>query len=390
MNETATSGGCFYIQIQPRPNLLKSRSENYFVLSESPHCLLFPTQLTAILGHNFTKKAIQSEPLMSSSHSSSSPRNDHDDYAYNPQFSMNFLHPRYWGTWLAVIVACVLSFLPVAIKRLIAKSLAKLAVNIKSKANTRARVNLRMCFPEQSDSDREKILVEMYITSVMFLMGFASTSLRSKAWLEANTTLRGFEHVEQVLDRGENVILLVPHTWAIDIPAILLASRGHPVSAMAKSQKNKVSDWLMHKQRVQYGGRVYDRSVGIKPFIKSVRKDGYLGYYLPDEDLGREHSVFVDFFATQKATIAGLGRLSTLSKSKIVPLFAMFNSQTGQYELDFYPELPFPTGDEHQDARMMNECIENYVSQRPEQYMWILRLLKTRPDSDINPYQVKL
>ncbi|MFL7027537.1 hypothetical protein BCS58_25155 [Enterovibrio norvegicus] len=33
----------------------------------------------------------------------------------------------------------------------------------------------------------------------------------------------------------------------------------------------------MHRQRVQYGGRVYDRSGGIKPFIKSVRdKPGLL------------------------------------------------------------------------------------------------------------------
>ncbi len=35
---------------------------------------------------------------------------------------------------------------------------------------------------------------------------------------------------------------------------------------------------------------------------------------------------------------------------------------------------------------MMNECIEAYVTERPEQYMWILRLLKTRPNSEVNPY----
>ncbi|MGR5542765.1 lauroyl-Kdo(2)-lipid IV(A) myristoyltransferase, partial [Vibrio campbellii] len=86
---------------------------------------------------------------------------------------------------------------------------------------------------------------------------------------------------------NQRAILLVPHSWAIDIPAILLASKGLPVSAMANNQKNLVLDWLMHKQRVQYGGRVYDRSGGIKPFIKSV-KDGYLGYYLPDQDHGPE------------------------------------------------------------------------------------------------------
>lgn len=314
-------------------------------------------------------------------------RNDFDEYAYDPKFQWHFLAPQYWGTWIIVFFACLTSFLPKSIKRMIANSLAKLAVKPKSGAGKRARVNLTMCFPEKSANEREDILYNMYVTAIMFMMGFASTTLRSKKWLESHTTIRGLEHVESIIKQGENVILLVPHTWSIDIPAILLASRGLPVSAMAKSQKNQVADWLMHKQRVQYGGRVYDRSVGIKPFIKSVRKDGYLGYYLPDEDLGREHSVFVDFFATEKATIAGLGRLSKLSKAKIVPLFAMFNNETGHYELDFYPALPFPTGDEHQDARMMNQCIEDYVTEKPEQYMWILRLLKTRPETNENPYK---
>lgn len=315
-------------------------------------------------------------------------RNDFDEKAYNPTFEWSFLAPKYWGTWIALLFACLFAFLPRSAKLALSKFVAKQAVKLKSGATHRARVNLSLCFPEKSESERQAILYKLYVTASMFMLTFPLLTLRSKEWLEKSTTIRGFEHLQNVLDNDENVILLVPHTWSIDIPAVLLASRGLPVSAMAKGQKNKVADWLMHKQRVQYGGRVYDRSVGIKPFIKSVRKDKYLGYYLPDEDLGREHSVFVDFFATQKATISGLGRLSKLSQAKIVPLFAMINTETGQFELDFYPALPFPTGDEHQDARMMNECIEHYVSEKPEQYMWVLRLLKTRPEKNTNPYKL--
>lgn len=313
-------------------------------------------------------------------------RNDFDPKAYDPKFEFAFLAPKYWGTWLAVLFASLLCFFPNSFRLTFAKALSLIATKINNKANRRARVNLEMCFPQKSNEERELILRNSYITSISYLLSFASLSLKSRQWLENNTVIRGFANLTELTNNGQKVILLVPHTWAIDIPAVLLASRGLPVSAMAKAQKNKLSDWLMHKQRVQYGGRVYDRSVGIKPFIKSIRSDSYLGYYLPDEDLGREHSVFVDFFATQKATISGLGKLSSLSKAKIVPLFAMFNSQTGKYELDFYPALPFPTGDERMDARMMNECIESYVKAKPEQYMWILRLLKTRPDSNINPY----
>ncbi len=317
-----------------------------------------------------------------------SKRNDYDPKAYNPTFQWYFLAPKYWGTWLAVMLAVIVSFLPGFVCHFFAKNMAKVAVKVKSKANIRARVNLSMCFPQKSEQEREQILYHSYVTSIGFLLGFCRLSIRSKQWLENNTTIRGMEHLTSVTEKGEKVILLVPHTWSIDIPAVLLASRGLPVSAMAKAQKNEVSDWLMHKQRVQYGGRVYDRSAGIKPFIQSIRNDNYLGYYLPDEDLGPEHSVFVDFFATTKATMSGLGKLSKLSRAKIVPLFAMFDPQTGRYELDFYAALPFPTGDECQDARMMNECIEQYVSQKPEQYMWILRLLKTRPDNEKNPYRI--
>ncbi|GAL05780.1 lipid A biosynthesis (KDO) 2-(lauroyl)-lipid IVA acyltransferase [Photobacterium aphoticum] len=37
----------------------------------------------------------------------------------------------------------------------------------------------------------------------------------------------------------------------------------------------------------------------------------------------------------------------------------------------------------------MNQCIEQYVTERPEQYMWILRLLKTRPNGEDNPYTAR-
>ena len=312
---------------------------------------------------------------------------DHfDSKAHNPKFSWSFLHPRYWGSWLTIFLGVLLSFLPNNARRGIATFIAKRLITLKRGANQRAKINLNLCFPEKTEAEREAILLQQYITAGTFLLGFASLSIRSKQWLENNTVIRGEHHLQTLKEQGQSAILLVPHTWAIDIPAVLLASRGLPVSAMAKKQHNALYDWLMHRQRVQYGGRVYERSGGIKPFIRSI-KDGYLGYYLPDEDLGPEHSVFVDFFATQKATISGLGRLSKLSRAKIVPLLAMYNTETGQYEIDIQAPLdPFPLETEEQDARAMNQCIEDYVTQHPEQYMWILRLLKTRPEGESSPY----
>ncbi len=72
--------------------------------------------------------------------------------------------------------------------------------------------------------------------------------------------------------------------------------------------------------RRRFGGRLHARNDGIKPFIQSVRQ-GYWGYYLPDQDHGPEHSEFVDFFATYKATLPAIGRLM---KSAVRALYRCF------------------------------------------------------------------
>ncbi|WP_279391970.1 lauroyl-Kdo(2)-lipid IV(A) myristoyltransferase [Vibrio splendidus] len=312
-------------------------------------------------------------------------RNDFDPKAYNPTFNRSFLTPKFWGTWVGVIFALPVALLPLRFHQWLAHIIAlKLSKSQKGPAH-RARVNFELCFPNLSFQEREQLIYKTLYTASVFVLRFSLLTLKSKSWLQEQCEFVGKENLTKHTDNGENVILLVPHSWAIDIPAVMLASMGLPVSAMAKKQKNPVSDWLMHRQRVQYGGRVYERSGGIKPFIKSV-KDGYLGYYLPDQDHGAELSEFVSFFDTTKATLPGLSKLAKLSRAKIVPIFASINPETGKYTLEILPALELQNEDQA-DARAMNEAIETFVSPKPEQYMWVLNLLYSQQDG-LNYYNV--
>ena len=52
-------------------------------------------------------------------------------------------------------------------------------------------------------------------------------------------------------------------------------------------------------------------------------------------------------------------------------------------EVRLYPPLEnFPGSDPEADARRMNEEIENWVREMPEQYMWSYRRFKTRPNNE--------
>ncbi|NLS13551.1 lipid A biosynthesis (KDO)2-(lauroyl)-lipid IVA acyltransferase [Vibrio sp. SM6] len=309
--------------------------------------------------------------------------------AYNPTFQWRFLSPKYWGIWLALLVGVPISLLPkrwhIAMARLAAKYLAQ-----KRRGTVRnIWVNLSLCFPEKSDAEKQKIVQDCLTTAGAFLLSFPRISLLGRRYLESHSEIQGLEHLEAVRARGDNVILLTPHTWAIDVLPILLAAKGSPVVAMVKQQKNPVADWLMHRQRMQFDtSRIFERSAGIKPYMKSIR-EGYLGYYLPDQDHGRELSVFSHFFATEKATLPGLGKLAKLSRAKVVPCFTRFDLTTGRYHIDIYPEWhDFPSNDDAIDTRRMNAYLEQVLTEHLEQYMWIFQLLRTRPDPDeISPYK---
>ncbi|MFV8386542.1 lauroyl-Kdo(2)-lipid IV(A) myristoyltransferase [Vibrio parahaemolyticus] len=310
-------------------------------------------------------------------------RDDFDPKAYNPEFERSFLKPKYWGTWLAVFSSILIALLPLAFHQWLAKVLASRLVKSKANSVNNVKTNLALCFPHLSEQERDQLVYKTLYTAGVFTLRFGLVSLRSPKWLQSKCDFVNAEQLFDLTAQNQKVILLVPHSWSIDIPAVLLASKGLPVSAMAKRQKNPVTDWLMHRQRVQYGGRVYERSGGIKPFIKSI-KDGYLGYYLPDQDHGAELSEFVDFFATTKATLPGLTKLAKLSKSKVIPTFASLDPETGRFSIEFMPPLTLQETDSD-DARSLNEAVEYFVTKKPEQYMWTLRLLRTQEDGS-NPY----
>ncbi|KUJ00578.1 lipid A biosynthesis (KDO)2-(lauroyl)-lipid IVA acyltransferase [Vibrio sp. MEBiC08052] len=307
-------------------------------------------------------------------------QNSIDDYLYNPTFQWSFLHPRHWGTWLGILFAALFAFIPPKWRDGLARKIAKPIVNKNGRVVRRARINLAYCFPEKSEAEREQILHETFVKAAQYMLGYSEFLVRSTRHNQQRGELIGEENLLPLLDAGEKVIILAPHAWAVDYPAVMLAARGYKVTTIMKPQRNPIGDWLMHVQRMQYGGRIFARDAGVKPFVRSI-KDGYIGYWLPDEDHGPQNSVFVPFFATEKATLKGFGKMARLSKAKVVPVLPAYNDKTSKYEVYILPAIEnFPTGDEMQDARAMNQAIEDLVTPHPEQYMWNLFLLQTQRD----------
>ncbi|KQN53068.1 lauroyl-Kdo(2)-lipid IV(A) myristoyltransferase [Erwinia sp. Leaf53] len=302
-----------------------------------------------------------------------------------PVFQKSFLAPRHWGSWLAIGACAGIALVPPRLRDPLLGGLGRFAGKIARSARRRAQINLLYCLPERSEAEREAIIDQMFATAPQSMVMMAELALRPK---KALTRIRwhGRQQIDQMRDEGQNVIFLVPHGWAVDIPAMALACEGQKMAAMFHNQRNPVMDYIWNAVRRRFGGRLHARNDGIKPFISSVRQ-GYWGYYLPDQDHGAEHSEFVDFFATYKATLPAVGRLMKVCRARVVPLFPVYDVKT--HSLDIFLREPMDDLLEADDvtlARRMNEEVEHLVRPNPEQYTWILKLLKTRKPGEVEPY----
>ena len=221
-----------------------------------------------------------------------------------PVFERSFLKPKYWGSWLAIGGLAAMAMLPPKVRDPLLGRLGKFAGKLAKGARRRALINLYYCLPELSEAQRATLVDEMFATAPQAMAMMTELVLRDPARIRERVEWHGREIIDQMKAEQQNVIFLVPHGWAVDIPAMLLASEGQKMAAMFHNQSDPLMDYAWNTARRGYGGRLHARNDGIKPFISSIRQ-GYWGYYLPDQDHGPEQSEFVDFFATYKATQIG-------------------------------------------------------------------------------------
>ncbi len=304
---------------------------------------------------------------------------------YCPRFSIRLFHPRNWAAWFVLAIVGLSALLPKSLRGFFGARIGDFYRRSSRKRRNVVDVNLRLCFPEMSQSERDQLARTHFRVYGQCLMDMGLIWWAPKKFLEHYIKVEGLENYQAALDSGRNVILLTGHFSALDIAGPMI-SRHYPQVGLIKPIKNDVVDYMMARGRQRFHGKVYLREKGMRPIVKAINA-GYGFYYLPDEDLGPEKSVFVPFLATESATITALNKLARLTNAAVLPTSAHRVSAGDGYRVVIHPAIDnFPGDDAVADAVRMNAELASMVAKAPEQYMWTFKFFKTRPDGAPPPY----
>lgn len=297
-----------------------------------------------------------------------------------PDFKLSYFLPKYWLTWLGVIILYTVSWLPYRLQLWLGKMIGRLLIKLGYSRIKIAKRNLALCFPDKSEEDLAQILKKnVENTGIALLetgMGWWWPDWRVKRKI----TVKGLEHIEQVQSQGKGVLVLTMHYLSTEMNCRGIGSN-HPMVVFYRPNNNALMEYFQFHGRNRSNKYMLGKR-DVKGLIKALR-DGESCIYLPDQDYGRNKSLFVPFYGIDAATTTGTMIFAKQKNAKVIMMTPTRNDDGSGYTISFSaPWENFPTGDDEADLTRVNLELEKSISLKPEQYMWVHRRFKTRPNEN--------
>ena len=209
------------------------------------------------------------------------------------------------------------------------------------------------------------------------------TWLNPRRDISKRISVHGLDNLQAAKAKGKGVILVGGHFSAMDI--ISQGMIQADIDVMYRENKNPAWEWLQVSGRRRFFKNVIERE-DTRATLRKL-KAGRAIWYAADQDYGRKHSVFAPFFGIATATINGTARLARFNDSPVIFMSNYRNLSNLTWSIHFSEEVEgFPSGDDIADATHINSIIEQAIREHPEQYLWMHRRFKTRPDGESSFY----
>ena len=275
-----------------------------------------------------------------------------------------------------------LHWLPLPVMRAFGAGVGRLLYRFAGRRRRIAEINLRLCFPEDSEVERAALVREHFIFLAQSIFDRPYLWWASEARLCRMIRLVGEEHLDD--GSGRPIILLIPHFVGLDACGLRIGMR-RQVAVIYANQTNPVFNEVLRKGRARFNDAlVMSKRDGLRRVVKALR-DGLPFIYASDMDFGPRDAEFVPFFGVPAATAAALPRLAAMTNARVVPLVSHLTPDG--YLSEILPAWEnFPGPDPVADVRRFNAFVESQVLRMRSQYYWVHKRFKTRPPGEPSVY----
>ena len=290
----------------------------------------------------------------------------------------NFYHPKFMPTWFLIGFMKLGTKLPFAAQVFIGTGIGRLLYPLLSRFRKIAFINIAHCFPDKSLIEVESLVKQNFEAIGISLFETANAYFGKSEKIQKLITIHNEHHLMDALNKNQGIILLTAHFMPLMLGSRALLLK-HKIANIYRPQNNALFDEVMRKGFVNNGATMI-KTNDTRTMMKTI-KSGLPIWYAPDQDLGEKNSVFAPFFNIQTATIAATARLAKTPNTVVIPYF--FIRTDKGYTMSFdAPLTDYPSSDAVDNATRTNQILHDQILKAPEQYLWIHKRFKTRPNGE--------
>jgi len=245
------------------------------------------------------------------------------------------------------------------------------------------QTNLGLCFPTLPARQRRRLSQRVFVRFAQAWLDRGWLWHGSEAVVRARLKLTGAVHA---LEGAQASVIFAPHFVGLDAGWTALTQQlQRHFTTIYTDQANKQADaWILQGRQRFGSGRLFGRADGVKTIVSSLRQ-GEVLYLLPDMNFGPHESLFVPFYGIRAATVPSLSRFAKLGRAQVVPVVTRMTPEG--YEVQVLPAWQdFPSDDLQADTTLMNARLQTFIDAMPEQYYWVHKRFKDRPEGEQNFY----
>jgi lauroyl/myristoyl acyltransferase len=265
-----------------------------------------------------------------------------------------------------------LCHLPTSWHPAIGKSCGKLLLILAKSRKKIAQANIEACFPNLSKTDQQKLLRNnfLYLGRSFIETGIAWFWSDKRIQSKLDYEVIGIDILSNNESNNGNLIIF-KHSQHLELDARLLAmnvavygvSRTHNSASM-----NKIQD----KGRLSSIKDTADKN-NPRKFMKWL-KAGKNVMYAIDQDYGWDHSVKLEFFNQEAATITTTKKIIDTTNSNLVFMNSYYENKKLILEIELIDHVGLNS---IELAQKINDLMEDKILKHPAEYLWSHRRFKS-------------
>lgn len=301
------------------------------------------------------------------------------------KFKVSYLHPKYWLTWLVVGISWLLASVPKSWQYGLSNWIANRLVSTGSRRISTIRRNIDRCFANETDEYRHSLVKANLKSSALMLFDLLNMIWRQPEDMTATIRVVGAEYLEQALAADKPLLLVTGHFTSL-FQATTKLTTLTPYSAVYRRLNNPVMEANLYQRGVEkYPMNLFHRK-DIRNMLDELANNGTV-FISPDQDFGVNRGTFVSFFGIPTATITTIPQYARKTNAQVM-LFSAYREGKNASVMEFEPVLEnYPTDDDVADTQRWSDWLEAKIRKHPEDYLWMHKRFKTRPEGKPNFYK---